>query len=139
MPLPENRNKPADRSTRHHLVDERFAAILEEDFGIETVVLLEALEGEPQKAAIKILAWAEKTDDPARALMAWARKHNRGRCRRAARPADRPSRRHGGRTERPRDDRRDTARPSDTSRRDESLRGVLDPARVRANLERMGG
>ncbi len=61
------------------------------------------------------------------------------RCRRAARPAGRPSRRHGGRTERPRDDRPDAARPSDTSRRDESLRGVLDPARVRANVERMGG
>ncbi len=61
------------------------------------------------------------------------------RCRRAARPADRPSRRHGERTERPRDDRPDTARPSDTPRRDGSLRGVLDPARVRANLERMGG
>ncbi len=136
MPLPENRNKPADRSTRHHLVDERFAAILEEDFGIETVVLLEALEGEPQKAAIKILAWAEKTDDPARALMAWARKHNRGRCRRAARPADRPSRRHGGRTERPRDDRAGDGRGSGPARR-RGVSGGLDPARVRANVERM--
>ncbi len=60
------------------------------------------------------------------------------RCRRAARTADRPSRRHTERTERPREDRRDAARPSDTSRRDESLRGILDPTRVRANVEKMG-
>ncbi len=59
-------------------------------------------------------------------------------CRRAARPADRPSRRHGERTERPGGNRPDTARPSDTPRR----RGgscSLDPAFVRANVERMGG
>ncbi len=60
------------------------------------------------------------------------------RCRRAARPADRSSRRHTERTERPGGNRPDTARPSDTPRR----RGgscSLDPARVRANVERMGG
>ncbi|MDP9480065.1 MAG: hypothetical protein M3R38_31110 [Actinomycetota bacterium] len=117
----------------------RFAALLADDFGIPAATVLDALEGEPQKQAISICEWAFRTDNPARALTSWARKHDKGRCRRAARPADRSSRRHGGRTERPRDDRRDTARPSDTSRRDESLRGVLDPARVRANVERMGG
>ncbi|PLS81218.1 MAG: hypothetical protein CYG60_26020 [Actinobacteria bacterium] len=130
MPLPENRNKPADRSTRHHVVDSRFAAILTQDFGIETVVILDALEGEPQKAAIKILAWAERTGDPARALVAWARKHNKGRCRRAARPADRPQRRHGS---------PGGNRPGDGRGSGPARTGGIDPAFVRANLEKMEG
>jgi hypothetical protein len=117
MPLPENRNKPADRSTRHHVVDSRFAAILTQDFGIETVV-------------IKILAWAERTGDPARALVAWARKHNKGRCRRAARPADRPQRRHGS---------PGGNRPGDGRGSGPARTGGIDPAFVRANLEKMEG
>ncbi len=137
MPLPENDNKTADRSTRHHLVDPRFAALLEEDFDIETVVILDALEGEPQKSAISICAWAERTDDPAFALVAWARKHNRGRCghrRTTTDWPDRTGRRHGS----PGGDRPGTARPSDTPRRRGGSCG-LDPVFVRANVAKMEG
>ena len=127
-------------STKHHVTDARFAALLAEDFGIPPATVLDALEGEPKKQAISILTWAEKTDDPAWALTSWAKKHNKGRCRRrAARSTtERPARRHGERTERPRDDRRDAARPSDTPRRRRGSHG-LDPARVRANVARMRG
>ena len=132
MTVPETPDKP---STRYHVVDHRFAAILSEDFRIETCVILDALEGEPKKAAIAVCAWAvEKTDDPVFALTSWAKKHGKGRCRRATHPAQQPARRHGA----PRDDRRDAARPSDTPRRRGGSYG-LDPARVRANLEGMGG
>ncbi|MDP9477979.1 MAG: hypothetical protein M3R38_20240 [Actinomycetota bacterium] len=131
MTTPENRNKP---SSRHHVVDGRFAAILEDDFGIETVVILDALEGEPQKAAINILAWAERTDDPAFALVAWARKHNKGRCGRQRTATERHGRRHGS----PRDDHAGDDRGSGPARR-RGVSGGLDVAFVRANLERMGG
>jgi len=38
---------PHQASTRHHVVDKRFAEILAEDFGIACNVILAALEGEP--------------------------------------------------------------------------------------------
>ena len=129
MPLPENHDKP---STKHHVTDARFAAILGEDFAaIPTVTIFVALEGEPQKQAISICEWAIRTDDPSRALLAWARKHHKGRCRRAARTTtERPTRRHGT----PRDDRTDDGRGSGPART-----GGIDPAFVRANLEKMEG
>ena len=134
MPLPENHNKPAERSTRLHVVDHRFATILEDDFRTPAATILDALEGEPKKVAIAILTWAERTEDPARALAAWARKHNKGHCRRAARTTtERPTRRHGT----PREDRTDDGRGSGPARR-RGGSGGLDPARVRANLSRMG-
>ena len=71
-------HNPRQASTRHHLVDERFAGILAEDFGIVYDIILVALEGEPQKQAIKILSWAERTADPTYALECWARRHARG-------------------------------------------------------------
>ena len=130
MTAPKTTDKP---SSKHHVVDHRFATILEDDFRTPAVTILDALEGEPKKGAIAILTWAtEKTDDPARALAAWARKHNKGRCRRAAHPADKPQRRHAGHTERPRDDRADDGRGSGPPRT-----GGIDPAFVRANVERM--
>ncbi len=58
------------------------------------------------------------------------------RCRRAARPADRPQRRHGERTERPRDDRAGDGRGSGPARR-RDVAGGLDSAWIRANVERM--
>ena len=72
-------------STRHLTTDARFAAILEEDFGIAAAEILRALEGEPRRQAIEICAWAQKTQEPAKALANWAKKHRKGsyapRCR----------------------------------------------------------
>lgn len=65
-------------STRKHVVNGRYAALLAEDFGIEWGVVLEALVGEPQRQAIAICDWAEKTKEPAKALVCWARKNKRG-------------------------------------------------------------
>ncbi len=107
-------------STRHIRVDVRFARLLAEDFRIPAPTILTALEGEPQKAAIAICEWASRTDSPARALLAWAKKHGRGRCRRRRAPGG-PSRRHA-------EDRRDTRRGIDTRRHESgvgSLRGVV--------------
>ena len=125
MPLPENHNKP---STKHHTTDQRFATILTEDFGIPTATVLHALEGEPQKAAISICEWAfEKTDDPARALVAWAQRHGRGAYRV-------PSVARDGTREQQDERRRGTA-PA----RRRGVFGALDPARIRANVQRMAG
>jgi hypothetical protein len=68
-------------STRHHRVDERFIELLEEDFGIPEFALSNAFMGfpaEPKKSAIALCEWASRADDPARALLAWARKNHRG-------------------------------------------------------------
>ena len=133
MPVPKTEVKP---SNKHFVVDHRFAAILSEDFGIPAATILDALQNEPQKAAIAICAWAERTEDPAFALTSWARKHNKGRCRRTARPAGTLGRRHGESQENTGDDHRDAARPSDTSRRWGGSYG-LDSARIRANVSRI--
>ncbi|MDP9478583.1 MAG: hypothetical protein M3R38_23365 [Actinomycetota bacterium] len=69
------------RTTRHHRVDERFLELLEEDFGIPAFTLSNAFMGcprEPKKSAIALCEWASRADDPARALLAWARKNHRG-------------------------------------------------------------
>ena len=120
--------KRTQASTKHHVVDHRFA------------VILDALEGEPQKQAISVCGWAaERTDDPAFALVAWAKKQNKGRCRRQ-------------RTDR-RDHRQSAAREQQDGTREQQgerrrgtaparLRGGsggLDPARIRANVARMEG
>ena len=68
-------------STRHHRCDEDFLEILEDDFGISTFTLSNAFMGvpaEPKKSAIALCEWASRADDPARALLAWARKNGRG-------------------------------------------------------------
>ena len=68
-------------STRHHRCDEAFLRILEEDFGILVFTLNNAFMGcprEPKKSAIALCEWASRADDPARALLAWARKNGRG-------------------------------------------------------------
>ena len=97
-------------------------------------MILDALEDEPQKTAIALCEWAfEKTDDPARALVAWAKKHNKGRCRRQRTTTDRPARHHAGRTEHPQDDRTGDGRGSGPA-----PERSIDPAFVRANLEKMG-
>jgi hypothetical protein len=72
---------PARRTTRHHRVDDRFLRLLEEDFGIPEFALSNAFMGmpaEPKKSAIALCEWAVGADDPARALLAWARKNGRG-------------------------------------------------------------
>jgi|SRR5688572_16145926 hypothetical protein len=68
-------------SSRHHRVDERFLELLEEDFGIPEYALSNAFMGfpaEPKKSAIALCEWAVRAEDPARALLAWARKNGRG-------------------------------------------------------------
>jgi hypothetical protein len=68
-------------STRHHRVDEAFLELLQEDFGIPEFALSNAFLGfpaEPKKSAIALCEWASRADDPARALLAWARKNHRG-------------------------------------------------------------
>ena len=68
-------------STRHHRVDEAFLVLLEEDFGIPEFALSNAFMGvpaEPKKSAIALCEWAVRADDPTRALLAWARKNDRG-------------------------------------------------------------
>lgn len=124
-------------STRLHTVDGRFAALLTEDFGVPAATVLDALEGEPQKAAISICAWAERTDDRAFALTSWAKKHSKGRCRRQ-RTAPRTDRRSPREVSgSPGADRAGRGRGSGPARR-RGVSGGLDPARVRANVERMG-
>ena len=91
---------PNQPSTRHLVVDRRYAAILHEDFPIvPAATILEALTGEPQRRASAITEWAAAKDDPAGALLAWSRKHHKGqhrRCRRTAgTPPERPDHRHG--------------------------------------------
>ncbi len=61
------------------------------------------------------------------------------RCRRAARPTGRPTRRHGQTTPRPQEQPDGQRQGSGPSRRDDGLRGVLvDPARLDRTAERLG-
>ena len=69
------------RTTRHHRVDDAFLELLFEDFAIPLFALRCAFAGvpaEPKKSAIAIAEWAARQDDPAKALLGWARKHGRG-------------------------------------------------------------
>ena len=68
-------------STRHHRVDDEFLGLLEEDYGLSRFALENAFMGlprEPKKAAIAVAEWAARSDDPDKALLAWARKNGRG-------------------------------------------------------------
>jgi hypothetical protein len=65
-------------TTAHIKVDERYAGLLAEDFGLSKATITRALIDEPQRAAIAICEWASRTDQPTRALLAWARKHRAG-------------------------------------------------------------
>jgi hypothetical protein len=85
MDTTKNTAPPATRvtpgSTRHHRCDEDFLNLLEEDFGIPRYALSTALMGcprEPKKSCIALCEWASSTNNPGRALMAWARKNGRG-------------------------------------------------------------
>jgi hypothetical protein len=69
------------RTSSHHRVDHHFLELLEEDFGIPPYALSLAFLGvpaEPKKSAIALCEWAARTDNPGRALLAWARKNHRG-------------------------------------------------------------
>jgi hypothetical protein len=69
------------RSTRHHRCTHEFLELLEEDFGIPGFTLSNAFMGVPaesKKSAIALCEWAIRCEDPARALLAWARKNHRG-------------------------------------------------------------
>jgi hypothetical protein len=72
---------PRTKTTRHHRCTHEFIALLEDDFGIPRFALNNAFMGmpaEPKKSAIALSEWASRADDPARALLAWARKNGRG-------------------------------------------------------------
>jgi hypothetical protein len=72
---------PAHRTTRHHRCDHGFLELLEDDFGIARHALINAFMGvpaAPKREAIALCEWAARADDPARALLAWARKNRRG-------------------------------------------------------------
>ena len=84
-------------STRHHRVDHDFIEILEEDFAIPRYALNNAFMGvpaEPKKSAIALCEWASKADDPANALLSWARKNHRGSFRPDLHARDDDERRH---------------------------------------------
>ncbi len=70
------------RTTRHHRCDFEFLELLEDDFPeIPVSALRTAFLGmptEPKKSAIALCEWAVRTDNPDRALLAWARKNHRG-------------------------------------------------------------
>jgi hypothetical protein len=123
------RNSP-HATSRHIRVDEHFARLLAEDFAVPTATVLEALDGEPQKQAMAICSWAARTDDPKSALLCWARKHRKGRCRRQSAPS-RPSRRHAEISGSPQEDTDDRSRESSTRRPEDgcSLRGDLASTR----------
>lgn len=119
---------PDQASTRHLVVDRKFAAILTEDFGIKSAVILRALDGEPKRQAIALCEWAERTSDPTGALLAWARKHHAGAYHRHGAAAPQPAHNTPG-----------YGRVSGPARTHESLRGVLvDPSRLAGLAERMG-
>jgi len=70
------------RTTRHHVVDERYAEILFSDFPkLSRIGILDALADFPQRGAIEIAAWASKTREPRKALRAWAAKNRPRRTR----------------------------------------------------------
>lgn len=70
------------RTTRHLIVDERYAEILFSDFPkLSRIGLLDALADFPQRGAIEIAAWASKTREPRKALRAWAAKNRPRRVR----------------------------------------------------------
>ncbi len=69
-------------STRHHRVEERFAGLLEEDFGLRAFHA-RALIGVPMKQALAVCEWAESrsadTDERGEMVRAWARNRGVGR------------------------------------------------------------
>jgi hypothetical protein len=73
---------PRRERTSHHIrCTHEFVQLLHEDYGIPTYALRSAFLGmpaEPQKEAIALCEWAIRCDDPARALLTWARKNGRG-------------------------------------------------------------
>ena len=69
------------RSTRHHRCTHEFLELLQEDFGVPYSALHASFMGvprAPKREAIALCEWAVRADDPARALLSWARKNGRG-------------------------------------------------------------
>jgi hypothetical protein len=113
MHLPES---PITPSTRHRVVDDQLAAVLEKDFGIPTAFILRALEGEPHQPAIALCRLATRFEERNGTLLMLARKFGRGRARRQ-RTAATPARGHGEISGRPRTDARCYSRGRDTPER----------------------
>jgi hypothetical protein len=74
--------QPSTRTTRHLIVDGRYAEILADELGIKLTTARAAFIGEPQRQASEISGWAlDNSDDPAergRMVLAWAKKHRAG-------------------------------------------------------------
>jgi hypothetical protein len=97
MHLPES---PITPSTRHRVVDDQFAAVLEKDFGIPTAFILRAFKGEPCQPAIALCRLATRFEERNGTLLMLARKFGRGRARRRRTNAA-PPRGHGQTSPRP--------------------------------------
>jgi hypothetical protein len=74
--------KVAAPSTRHLVVDDRYAEILADELGVKITTARTAFIGEPQRRASEISGWALDNSadaaERARMILAWARKHRRG-------------------------------------------------------------
>jgi hypothetical protein len=87
----------ARTGTRHHRVDERFAALLDSDFGLRPFHSL-ALVGVPCKQALAVCFWAESKsadgEERGEMIQAYCRKRGVGRYDR--RLIDQPAPTYGG-------------------------------------------
>lgn len=71
-----------ERTSRHLLTDEAYAATLAADFGIALTDVKDALIGEPMKRALRVCGWAESVEKSpmkrGQALTRWAKKNKAG-------------------------------------------------------------
>jgi hypothetical protein len=69
-------------STRHLVVDDRYAEILADELGVKITTARTAFIGEPQRRASEISGWAVDNSadvgERARMILAWVRKHRAG-------------------------------------------------------------
>ena len=124
MHLPES---PITPSTRHGLVDVRFAAVLEEHFGIPTAFVLRAPRGEPHQPAVALCRLATRYKERNETRLILPRGFGRGQARRRRIPCP-PPRGHGQTSPWPYVDRSGPGRASTPMLPEDSLRGVVcDP------------
>ncbi len=79
---PERDQASPEGSTRGIVVDERYAAVLAEDLGVDPELAVKAFGGEPRLRAMNVVGWAmDRSDDPeerGRMVLAWAQKRKAG-------------------------------------------------------------
>ena len=82
QPILRSTAEKVARSTRHLVVDDRYAEILADELGVKITTARTAFIGEPQRQASEISGWAlDNSDDPeerGRMVISWAKKHRRG-------------------------------------------------------------